>query len=802
MDSTQVDSVDLEIGHAHGLLWAFNSLYVAVNERWEDEDGNPISEGGSGVYRLQDTDGDGLLDKVEMLLKLEGAGEHGPHSLILDPEGKNIYFIAGNHTTIPEKLTQNSRLPNTWDEDNLFPPYVDARGHATEIEAPGGWIARFGPEGKDWELISAGFRNAFDIGFNKEGELFAFDADMEWDIGMPWYRPIRICHVTSGSEFGWRTGSGKWPTYYPDNLPPVVNLGQGSPTAVLMTYNLDLPETYRNGMLIFDWSFGTAYFVKMEENGSSYSGTYEEFFSGTPLPLTDAVAGSDGALYFATGGRKLDSHFYRLRYTGAENNTSGSGQLTASEPEHELRKLRRQLEYYHNRRAPEALPAIWENLNHDDRFIRYAARIALEHQPFNSWKSNFSKEKDTDRILQASLSMARMGESGARDLAFQKLDGLNWKSLSRRQQLDWLRATGLAALRLGMPRGTLKNKWAQQLNTAFPAEDYAMDREISQLLVYFEDPAATAKCVNLLEKHTREKTITHPAMLSEEVSNRSEQYGPLILEVLENMPPTEAIFYGTLLSHAKAGWTDPLRERYFGWYFDAFNAKGGMSFKPFMENIRRKAMGNVPEDLREHFENISGVYQPGADFANLPQPKGPGMEYNSRDINNITREGLEEYEGTIAAGKLIYEAALCSSCHRMHGEGGTSGPDLTQLHNRFKRGDLIEAIFNPNQEISDQYANTLIELKDGKKMAGKVISEAGDSIEIIPNPFNLTYTVKIASAEVARRGPSPVSPMPPNLLNRLNEQEITDLFAYILSGADKEHYYYGGTKGLEEKEKD
>ena len=54
-----------------------------------------------------------------------------------------------------------------------------------------------------------GFRNAYDIAFNPDGELFTFDSDMEWDWGMPWYRPIRINHCTSAAEFGWRSGTGK-----------------------------------------------------------------------------------------------------------------------------------------------------------------------------------------------------------------------------------------------------------------------------------------------------------------------------------------------------------------------------------------------------------------------------------------------------------------------------------------------------------------------------------------------------------------------------------------------------------------
>ena len=116
----------------------------------------------------------------------------------------------------------------TWGEDNLFPPNTKMlRGHASQIEAPGGWIAKTDSTGSHWDIISAGYRNPFDITLNEAGELFTFDADMEWDLGMPWYRPVRVCHVTSGSEYGWRTGSGKWPVYYPDNSTSGHQFGTG-----------------------------------------------------------------------------------------------------------------------------------------------------------------------------------------------------------------------------------------------------------------------------------------------------------------------------------------------------------------------------------------------------------------------------------------------------------------------------------------------------------------------------------------------------------------------------------------------
>ncbi|MEH6514195.1 MAG: hypothetical protein V7734_13965, partial [Maribacter arcticus] len=124
--------------------------------------------------------------------------------------------------------------------------------------------------------------------------------------------------------------------------------------------------------------------------------------------------------------------------------------------------------------------------------------------------------------------------------------------------------------------------------------------------------------------------------------------------------------------------------------------------------------------------------------------------------------------------------------------GGAAGPDLTQAHTKFSTYDLMFAIYSPNDEISDQYANTLFHLKDDAKLAGRIKSEAGDSIVIMPNPFNESYTVSIAKNTILKKELSPVSPMPPALLNRLNEQEVVDLFAYIIAGGDENHKIYTG----------
>ena len=158
--ATKIEKIDVQIGAAQGLLWAFDSLYVVVNARQF-----PI-----GLHRVTDSDGDGKLDTVKQLRGLQGGGgEHGPHAVLLSPSGKSLYIVCGNQTQLT-KLA-DSRVPQVWDEDNLL-PRVYGRGFMRGTPAPGGCIYEIDPDGQNWTLISNGFRNEYDAALNRDGELF------------------------------------------------------------------------------------------------------------------------------------------------------------------------------------------------------------------------------------------------------------------------------------------------------------------------------------------------------------------------------------------------------------------------------------------------------------------------------------------------------------------------------------------------------------------------------------------------------------------------------------------------------
>ena len=56
---------------------------------------------GSGLYRVTDSDHDDMLDTVEKLQQFDGGGEHGPHTILLSPDGERLFVICGNHTKPP-----------------------------------------------------------------------------------------------------------------------------------------------------------------------------------------------------------------------------------------------------------------------------------------------------------------------------------------------------------------------------------------------------------------------------------------------------------------------------------------------------------------------------------------------------------------------------------------------------------------------------------------------------------------------------------------------------------------------------
>jgi putative heme-binding domain-containing protein len=271
---------------------------------------------GTGLYRASDANGDGQFELLVRLVAIRGGmSEHGPHSPILGPDGL-LYVVIGNHAGLADEPAASSPYRHFYEGDLVQPRYEDAGGHAVGVKAPGGIIIRTDFDGKVVERFAGGLRNAYDLAFNSHGELFTHDSDMEWDEGLPWYRPTRLLHVVPGAEFGWRSGWAKWPDYYLDSLPPVLETGRGSPTGMVFYEHHTFPIEYRGALFSGDWTSGRILAIKLRADGGTYRATAETFLEGRPLNVTDLAVGPDGWLYFCTGGRGTEGGVYRVVYDG------------------------------------------------------------------------------------------------------------------------------------------------------------------------------------------------------------------------------------------------------------------------------------------------------------------------------------------------------------------------------------------------------------------------------------------------------------------------------------------------------
>ncbi len=756
------EKLDLPITEVMGMLWAFDCLYV-----------NGFGPKGFGLYKCKEESANGKFS-FTFLKEFKGAGEHGPHAVVLGPDQK-IYVMNGNHTDVPEGMSPKSQHRN-YKEDHLLPRQWDGNGHAAGKLAPGGYVVRTDADGNEWELLLGGFRNAYDMAFNIDGELFTFDSDMEWDWGMPWYRPTRVNHCTSASEAGWRSGTGKWPSYYPDSLPAIVDIGIGSPTGVCNGLGTKFPAKYQKAIFICDWTYGRLMAVHLTPKGSSYTATYENVVAPLglmkkdapkkPLNLTDVVVGPDGAMYFTIGGRNTQAALYRLSYVGKES----TDPIKPSDEGKKERELRRSLEAFHGKEDPKAIETAWPHLSSEDRFLRYAARVAIEFQPVASWKEKALSEQNPTAAIQALLALARYGDPKTQPEILTALARFPLSKLTPEQQLEKLRVIGVTFSRMGRPSVENARKLIAELDPLFPSNSSNLNRELSQVLIYLQAPGIAGKCLKLMSETKLQEDVFHYVF-----HLRTLPFGQWTIEQRK-----EYLSYWT--KDRKSYQHSPEMVK---WFEEAGRPySDGASFANFLKNFLRDVVPNLSEaELKELSPIITAINDKAVPNYNT-KPRQTVKQYKIEDL--LEKVSKVETGRNFERGRDAYIAGQCIKCHRMGDEGGAVGPDLTAISSRFNRKDILESIIEPSKVLSDQYQNETFTTLSGKTIIGRVVDQTPKKIVVQTDPLSANR-VEIPMDDLEKRAPSQVSPMPANLIDVLTEEEILDLFAYMESGGNKNH---------------
>jgi putative heme-binding domain-containing protein len=758
-----VEVLTIPVSETMGMLCVGEALYLNGN-----------GPKGFGLYRCRDKKGDGSYGAPEFLREWPGgSGDHGAHALLLGPD-KMLYAVCGNFTAVPRDLAPTSPHRN-YADDLAIQRMEDGNGFGANHPPPGGYVLRMDLDGKNAELFSSGQRNNYDIAFNADGELFGYDSDMEYDWATPWYRPTRIFHAIRGGDHGFREGSAKWPEHYEDSLPATVNIGIGSPTGVTFGAGARFPAEYQRALFACDWTYGRLMAVHLKPDGASYTGTWENFVAPrslksragkTPLNLTDVIVGPDGALYFITGGRRTQSDLLRVTYRG----TNAAAPLAAAQLQEEngraARELQRSLESWNARPDSAAVPAAWSHLGNPDRFIRYAARMAIERNPVAEWQHQALTESRPDAAFTALLALARLGGADQQPAIFKALAVFPFTSLTPAQALAKLRVIEVSIARRGAPQGEVAARLIAELGPRFPGRSEVENRELCRILIALDAPDAVAKAMTLLGSAW----------------------------TLE-----EQIVYLMALRKAKTGWTDELRRDYLtwwtsehsqrhpeqvvAWFADAgINFNTGASLPGYMEQIRNEFIASLT------LAEVTAIGDLAAAKPARAAPTAPRKlvkEWTTADLQPALAKVSRGRD--FARGKVAFEAAQCILCHRYGEHGGAAGPDLTNVATRFKRQDLLESMTEPSKVVSEQYTSTVLTLNDGTITAGRIRQETAESIVLMPNAFDPATTITVPKTGIRSRELSKVSIMPPGLLNTLTEDEILDLIAFMESMGDPAH---------------
>lgn len=761
LTEADVEPVPADIRGVNGMVWAFDALYVGVNDY---EEIIP-----SGLYRITDSNGDDQLDHVELLREVYSRGDHGVHALMPTPDGEALYLITGNNTR-PTEMADTSPVRQVWGEDHLLPSMPDGRGHNRGVLAPGGIIYRVTPDGEKFEAVASGFRNVFDAAVNRDGELFTYDADMEYDFNTPWYRPTRICHVVSGAEYGWRNGAGKRLPFFADNLPPVLEIGPGSPTGMTFGYGAKFPAKYQNALYALDWSWGKLYAVHLEPDGPTYKATKEEFVTGAPLPITDAIIHpEDGAMYFTIGGRRVQSGLYRVTYIGDES-TEPSEAMTISV----ARDTRHMLETFHGHQDSQAIDTAWPYLADENRFIRFAARTAVEHQPTDTWADKALTESDPAKQVEALLALTRVTgvcpshrtdetpdvDTEMRDRLLEAVLAIDPADLTHDQSLTLQRTTQIILTRFGRPDDEMVQRLIDKLDPQFPAESPELNWFLCETLAWLQSPTVAAKAIALIEA----------------APNQEEQ-----------------MQYARSIRFLTAGWTPALHETYFDWFLKAANYRGGASFEKFIEFIRTDAVESLTDEQEEALADVlakepekkSVLENLGAVFDGRQETK-----WTLDELSAAAREDLKQRD--FGNGQKMFAAAGCYACHRFLNQGGMTGPDLSSAGRRYSPHDLLDQVINPSKVINDQFSAVTVVTEDGLSHTGVVVNLNGDFVMINTDLTDPHKQVRVDRKKIDELFVSKTSPMPAGLMNRMTKDEILDLIAYLISGGDPQHEFFGG----------
>lgn len=794
----RTEAISAPLEECRGLAYDNDRLYANAN--------NSLA-----LYRLQLTD-DGRAANIERIREFPGKVGHGRNDLALSstatPKSPGrappatpkvargaIYSIHGDSVDAPAQPVIDFTSP--LNESRRKPPRRE--GH----------LLRMDLESRRWELLAHGLRNPYGIAIHASGDPFTFDADNEYDMGMPWYRPTRILHLTTGGDNGYRDSTGTLPPRFhdqPDHAPPLLDIGRSSPTAIMFGSDLAFPPPYRRALFALDWTYGRVLAIHLAMRGSTWRAHAELFLQGHPLNVTDVATGPDGAMYLITGGRKTQSALYVVRHAETAKQLAlrdANGGSTDPKPDAEDRlsaheeQARAFSESIRPRRrswetlgvvsnsamipvggtAQEADLRLREGLGSPDPVLRHAARIAMERGPLDRWRATVLAAKPDSAALVGLMALARARLASDAPVILDRLARYPITEFDLTSQFTWVRACGL-------------------LQETAPDKVAGKSSELVDLLLDLwtqleESPTgdgngdvSPTRYVRVAPEGDSRELGRRIALLLGDL-RASELPEAAARRLLASSSQEDQVAGLVALRSLRRGWTNELRRRQWETLNEMPRMIAGQGLPSFEAWLRKETRETLSADEKVALADLLEPTQATASDENLQPrpPRDPLRKWRMEDLASLL--STDGNPGDAERGLTVFREALCGRCHRVALRGPAVGPDLTFVSRRFSRRDILESIVSPSLSVAENYRLETIVTESGQVHTGRIVNE-GDyrspKIRLATDSLRPDLIVEIDKTSITEHRQTGTSPMPDGLVDGFSLEEIRDLLVYLESG--------------------
>ncbi len=733
----QVQPVASDLLECRGLVFQEGWYYASANNSKK-------------IVRFKLND-EGQVTDLVTLRELPGGVGHGRNDLCVGPD--SLLLINGDSVDSPS--------------DNQLDFTSPLRRRVAGKHIREGTLLRSSLDGQRWELLCGGLRNPYGVDTHPEsGDPFTYDADNEYDLGMPWYRPTRILQLIPGGDYGYREATKVLPPRFADeadDAPPLIDIGRGSPTSIVFGSQFQFPHPYRQALFALDWTYGRVLAIHLSPRGAGYRAATELFLQGKPLNVTDIVAGSDGAMYLVTGGRKTQSALYRVAAVKASGTQAETSERTPTALESEIlsyssrqREIARRLQA--SGMTTERMN--WESLKpllkDADPVVRYSARTALERIPSLEWVPTVLSSPVGEVPMPALLSAARLLDAAHAGRIVEQLNAIP-VGLVDDVEANFTRIRILELCMQVDQEAVLKHRDVveDRLRTACETSDIIRQQVSSE--------------------GTRADFLRRTALLLAAI--QSPRLPVYVERYLLSSNTQEDQIAGVMVLRNYRGEVKPeIRARQLQTLASIPLMVGGEGLPAIHTWLETETLETLTPELREQYARVKASLTE-------PEPLPPSRPFVQKWTLDELRELADHATGgDVQSGRKIFQTALCSRCHRFADQGRSVGPELTQVAGRFSRHDILDSILNPSKAIAENYQGVTIQTTEGKVITGRVIPGGdfrSEKLRISTDLLRPDQVVEIDKKLIEEHHPSLVSPMPQGLLDTLTKEEIRDLMAYL-----------------------